>query len=185
MPWCQRRRRRAHVGISGRYVWTPDLHVMRFDSGVQVEVMSLSGQGWIDLGETGATADKPLPAAALFAEQVQQWNIEYADGRAVPVTLAGLLSLNIELIRLLVGSWVTEVAPIPHSTARAGAGAPGAPAPVEQAAGDVEPAGLDALWAAPHDPAMVELGRFERDPLPGERPADPVPADPVDESVNA
>jgi hypothetical protein len=169
------------VGVTGRYVWSPDLHVMRFDSGVQVEVMSLSGQGWIDLGETGATADKPLPAAALFAEQVQRWNIDYPDGRAVPVTLAGLLSLNIELIRLLVGSWVTEVAPIPHSTARTPAGAP---AGVEQAAADVEPAGLDALWAPPADPAMVELGRFERDPLPGERPADPDPVDPVDESVN-
>jgi hypothetical protein len=167
------------VGVSGRYVWSPDLHTMRFDSGVQVEVVSLSGQGWIDLGETGATAEKPLPAAALFMEQVQRWNIDYPDGRAVPVTLAGLLSLNIELIRLLVGSWVTEVAPIPHSTARP------APvgAPVGPAAADAEPAGLDALWAAGVDPAMVELGRFERDPLPGERP-DEQAAEPVDESVN-
>lgn len=165
------------IPIAGGVCRLPALHTMEWDggelAGTVVVCRGATGHNLATIGEIGATVETPFPAVGLFVQNVDSWNLKHADGRSVPVTLDAFLGFDVPFIRALLVRWLGDVLaqPYPHQGM----------VEVEQATAEFEaPAEPPAVVEVDEvDPALLELARYQRVPLPGETPADvtePVPA---------
>jgi hypothetical protein len=83
-------------------------------AGLEIVVRGLSGHGMVELAGLNATPDKPLPAVGLFVAQVDQWNLQLADGRSVPITYNAFLDNDMTFIKAVVGTWMRDVLSAPY-----------------------------------------------------------------------
>lgn len=99
------------------FVRHPHYWVMTFDgplTGLEIGVRILSGTGHVELDSRDATPESPLSAVDLFVGQVHSWNLEYPDGRAVPVNFEAFMAHDKEFIKLITGAWIRDVVPMPY-----------------------------------------------------------------------
>jgi hypothetical protein len=98
------------------FVRGPAFYNLTFEgefAGLEIRLRSMSANEWAAM-PAEATLDRPLLAAGNFVGQVDRWNLEYPDGRTVPVTLNDLMNHDIAFIETIVRSWMRDVQPLPH-----------------------------------------------------------------------
>lgn len=98
------------------YVRRKAFYTMEFQEfpGLHIKVRGMTGDTTIELNDTGATVDNPMPAVGLFMSLVDSWDLEYEDGGSVPVTLTAFLGYDLEFMRTLLRAWVANVLTAPY-----------------------------------------------------------------------
>jgi hypothetical protein len=92
------------------------IYVLQFEQyeGLEVKVSGTSAGGYLDLvglvDTASADIGKARPLLELFAQCLRSWNIEDEDGRPVPQTIEGLLSLELDFVLELAGAWTDAIA---------------------------------------------------------------------------
>lgn len=98
------------------YVRLPALYTMEFADfpGLHIAVRGFTGNAVVELNEVGATVEQPMPAVGLFMDLVDSWDLKYADGLSVPVTLKAFLGHDLEFIHGVLVAWIRDVLPAPY-----------------------------------------------------------------------
>jgi hypothetical protein len=149
------------------YVRPVAFYLMEFTgelAGLNIRVRGLDANGRVELAKLEVTADNPLPAVDLFIRQVDRWDLEYADGRTVPVSLSAFLEFDMSFIQRVTATWVRDVvtAPFPAQPALFPAASP-------------EEDGGGGGFVEDVGPDLAEYAAFLHDPTPAAAGPGPVP----------